>query len=195
VSIYNEDILLETSKVILQPIQTNHIEGLIAIANDASIWSYFTSELSAEEAMKTWVETAIQQRANNTRYPFVIIDKATNSVVGSSSYGNISERDKRLEIGWTWLGKDFQGTGLNRHCKYLLINYTFETLQYERVEFKTDVLNLQSRKALLKIGATEEGVLRSHTLMPHNRRRDTIFFSILRNEWEEIRNERYSDFL
>jgi RimJ/RimL family protein N-acetyltransferase len=101
--------------------------------------------------------------------------------------GNISFIDKRVEIGWTWYGNDYRGTGINTHCKFLLLQYAFETLQFERVEIKTDFLNERSKAALKKIGATFEGVLRSHMQMPHNRRRDSAYFSILKNEWPGIK--------
>lgn len=103
--------------------------------------------------------------------------------MGSTSFGNYSERDKRIEIGWTWLGKDYQGNGYNVQAKELLLNYCFEVLELERVEAKTDVLNKAARSSLLKSGFTEEGVLRSHTLMTNNRRRDTIYFSVLKSEY------------
>ena len=126
---------------------------------------------------------------NKKRLAFSIIDKQTNSLVGSTSIGNISERDKRVEIGWTWLGREFQGKGINDQAKYMLLKYCFEELHCERVEFKTDILNVPARNALKRIGAVEEGVLRSHTLMTNNRRRDTIYYSILRQEWENIKTK------
>ena len=107
--------------------------------------------------------------------------------MGSTSFGNISLRDKRAEIGWTWIGQNYQGKGINSEIKYLMIKYLFETLDFERVELKTDVLNIKARKALLRIGLKEEGVLRSHTLMTHGRRRDTVYYSLLKSEWEEIK--------
>ncbi|WP_262507686.1 GNAT family N-acetyltransferase [Zunongwangia profunda] len=103
--------------------------------------------------------------------------------MGSTSFGNYSEKDQRIEIGWTWLGKDFQGNGYNFQAKVLLLNYCFKTLALERVEAKTDVLNRAARNSLLKSGFVEEGILRSHTLLTNNRRRDTIYYSILKAEY------------
>ena len=102
---------------------------------------------------------------------------------------NIAMEDKRLEIGSTWLAKAYQGTGLNKFCKHLLLEYAFNEMGIIRVEFKTDVLNLASRKALLKIGATEEGIFRSHMQVYNGRRRDTIYFSILKDEWEDVKEK------
>ena len=175
--------VLEDEVVRLRLMQHNDLDKLQTIAFEPSIWLFFTVDICDELSLKNWVEAAIYDYMNKNRVPFVIEIKDTNKVVGSTSFGEVSERDSRLEIGWTWLGKEFQGKGLNTRVKRLMLQFAFEYLEVERVEFKTDVLNFQSRKALNKIGAVEEGVLRSHTLMPNNRRRDTVYFSILKNEW------------
>ena len=178
---------LETDKVILRPLRREDYDRFIEMTEDKNLWTYFTNDLSDKTALRTWVETAVQQIKDKKRLAFSIINKRTNSLVGSTSIGNISERDKRVEIGWTWLSRAFQGKGLNDHSKYLLLKYCFEELGCERVEFKTDVLNIPARNALERIGAVEEGILRSHTLMTNNRRRDTIFYSILKPEWENVK--------
>ena len=171
----------------MRPISLDDYESFIEICSDKDLWIYFTSDLSNKDTLQKWIETGEQETKNKKRLAFSIIDKQTNLQAGSTSIGNISERDKRLEIGWTWLGREFQGKGINDQAKYLLLKYCFEELDCERVEFKTDVLNKSARNALKRIGAVEEGVLRSHTLMTHNRRRDTIYYSILRNEWKNIK--------
>jgi RimJ/RimL family protein N-acetyltransferase len=112
-----------------------------------------------------------------------VIDKRSGKLLGSTGFGNYFPRDQRIEIGWTWLGKAFQGIGINAQMKSLMLQYAFEELEMLRVEFKTDVLNLPARQALLRLGAAEEGVLRSHTLMTQGRRRDTIYYSFLKGEW------------
>jgi RimJ/RimL family protein N-acetyltransferase len=103
------------------------------------------------------------------------------------SFGNMAEEHGRLEIGWSWLGRDFRGTQINKWSKYLMLAYAFEDLACERVEFKTDALNVRARKGLLKIGAKEEGTLRSYNLMPGNRRRDAVYYSILKHEWPQVK--------
>ena len=112
-----------------------------------------------------------------------------NKIIGSSSFGNISYYDKRIEIGWTWLARECQGKGFNQSAKYLMLKYGFETLHMERIEFKSDVLNIAARKGLSKIGCMEEGILRSHTLMTNRRRRDTMYYSILKDEWSGIKQK------
>ena len=178
---------LQTDSILLRPIEKKDFESFIELTNEQSMWQYFTSDLSEKTELKEWVNTALKQIEGKSRLAFSIVDKSNDRVVGSTSFGNISCKDKRLEIGWTWLGKEYQGKGINSQLKHLMLGYCFETAGYERVEFKTDVLNIPARKALLKVGMVEEGVLRSHTLMTHNRRRDTIFYSILKSEWPEVK--------
>jgi len=183
----NFERILQTDEVLLRPLLIEDFEQLADLTNDQSMWTYFTSDLSDKAVLRDWIADAILQKENKTRLPFAVIDKASRKIVGSTSFGNISYRDKRIEIGWTWLGKEYQGKGINNQVKYLMISYCFEVLDFERVEFKTDVLNIPARKALSRIGMTEEGVLRSHTLMTHDRRRDTIFYSVLKSEWNALK--------
>ena len=184
---------LEDARVLLRSFQPSDTAALSAIAMDEEIWRYMITRISNGEELDSWVQTATAGYQNGTRYTFMIVDKATGKLAGSTSYGNISVPDKRLEIGWTWLSKDYRGSGLNRHCKFLLLRFAFEVLQMERVELKGDALNMRSRKAMRKIGATEEGILRSHTLMHDGRRRDTVYYSILRPEWQQIKNTIFKD--
>ncbi|WP_187264094.1 GNAT family N-acetyltransferase [Pontibacter beigongshangensis] len=179
------DIILENNHVLLRALQPTDAPGLMAIVLDDRIWQFTTSRIADAAELDQWLAAALTAREQQQRYTFVIVDKASGAIAGSTAFGNISVPDRRLEIGWTWLGQGFWGSGLNKACKYLLLSYAFEVLQYERVELKTDVLNLRSRKAMCKLGATEEGVLRSHTLMHDGRRRDTIYYSLLLPEWEE----------
>jgi RimJ/RimL family protein N-acetyltransferase len=134
------------------------------------------------------VLSAIEDRRKLAKYSFAIFDKEIEKYAGSTSFGNISNSDQRLEIGWTWIGKEFQRTGLNRNCKFLLLQYCFKILEFERVEFKTDSRNLQSRKAIEEIGGTLEGEFRSHSIMSDGHRRNTVYYSILKNEWPALKN-------
>lgn len=177
---------LETKWVLLRPLAPEDYNEFIDLANDSDMWTYFTNDLSDKKVLRSWVEASVLELKNEKRLALAIIDKKTNSLAGSTSIGNISERDKRVEIGWTWLGRKYHGKGINDSAKYLLLKYCLEELDCERVEFKTDVLNKPARNALKRIGAVEEGVLRSHTSMTHNRRRDTIYYSVLKDEWKEV---------
>lgn len=163
--------------------ESEDFDEISKLTQDPAMWFYFTSDLSNLEELRSWIDSTVIDRKNKKRLAFVIIEKISGKIIGSTSFGNYSERDKRIEIGWTWLGKEFQRNGYNNQAKELLLNYCFEVLELERVEAKTDVLNKAARSSLLKSGFTQEGILRSHTLMTNNRRRNTIYFSVLKSEY------------
>lgn len=191
--IISQNLKLETDKVILRPMQQEDVSSFARIVNDASLWKYFTFLLNNYSELQRWVETALKEREEGKRIPFSIIEKTTGDVCGSTSLGSISYYDKRIEIGWSWLGKQFQGTGINFHAKFSMLCYAFDVLNWERVEIKTDNLNERAKQGLRKIGAKEEGVLRSHMQMPLGRRRDSIFFSILKDEWPLVKNSIFKE--
>lgn len=184
---------IETDKVRLRPLETNDVLSFSVLVKENALWKYFTFELNEPGELEKWVGLAINDREKGIRFPFTIIEKETNTITGSSSYGSISFFDKRIEIGWSWLGKQFQGTGINFHAKFCLLNYAFDILKFERVEIKTDNLNERAKQALRKIGAVEEGVLRSHMQMPKGRRRDSVYFSIIKKDWPAVRNSIFKD--
>jgi RimJ/RimL family protein N-acetyltransferase len=190
---FSPSLVLETSRVALRLMQLSDIEALFAIAAPPEIWKYFTFELNNKATLQQWIEAALQERAQQKRMPFVIINKETDIICGCTSFGNISFYDKRIEIGWTWLGTGSMGTGINHHAKFVLLSYAFDAMRFERVEIKTDNLNERAKKALVHIGATEEGVLRSHMLMPHGRRRDSVYYSILKEDWETVKMLYFGD--
>jgi RimJ/RimL family protein N-acetyltransferase len=184
-----ENIVLENDRVRLEPFDKNHLNELLPIAiKHPDLLQYSPSPFGTPELLEENISKAITSRIDKQRYPFVIFDKLNNRFVGSTSFGNISTKDKRLEIGWTWIDRESQGTGLNKYCKHLLLSYAFEKLIMQRVEFKTDNRNNQSKKAIGKIGGTFEGILRSHTVMRNGYRRDTAYYSILKHEWDSINN-------
>ncbi|VFR28729.1 GCN5-related N-acetyltransferase [plant metagenome] len=186
-----KDLVLENDVVRLRRIAIDDKPGYARIAFDPDIWTYFVSTVTDAASLDTFVEQGIRDTLNGTRIVFTIIDKRSGAVAGSASYGNIAPADRRLEIGWSWLGAPYRGNGTNRAVKSLLLGHAFDALGCERVEFKTDVLNTRARKGLLGIGAKEEGVLRSFNVMPGGRRRDAIYYSILKAEWPAVRAERF----
>ena len=171
----------------MRNLRPSDLEGLWAISQEPALWTWFTRELNYRDQLEAFVAEAFTQQQQQTRYPFTVIDLVTGSIAGSTSFGNISFPDKRVEIGWTWFGNDFRGTGVNMHCKYLMLDYAFGKMGCERVEIKTDALNERSRAAIRKLGMKEEGVLRSHMTMPYGRRRDSVYYSMLLSEWQEAR--------
>ncbi|MEU6895116.1 GNAT family N-acetyltransferase [Streptomyces sp. NPDC046557] len=178
---------LENDRVRLTPVCEADREGVRAVAMDPDIWRYFVSAVETDADFETFFGAMLADHAAGRRAVHVITDKATGRIAGSMSFGNMAEADRRLEIGWSWLGRDFRGKGINHWAKALLLEQAFDVLEAERVEFKTDVLNLQARRGLRNIGATEEGTLRSFNYMPGGRRRDAVFYSVLRAEWPEVR--------
>lgn len=182
---FNEDITLENEVALLRPLQIADLGNLLPVAvEDKTLLQFSPMAIYSPELLKTYLEKAVSHRANNIRYPFIIFSKRHNQYAGSTSFLNISNPDDRLEIGHTWIGRDFQQTGLNRNCKYLLLNFAFNILGAQRVELKTDERNIASRTAIEKIGGKLEGILRNHMVMSDGFRRNTYMYSILKSEWD-----------
>jgi RimJ/RimL family protein N-acetyltransferase len=179
--------LLENDQVRLVPLKETHREPLRTIAIDPDIWRYFVSRVDSEAEFDAFFDATLADHRSGRRVVLVVIDKRTHRVAGSMSFGNLSEADSRLEIGWSWLGRDFRGAGINRWAKFLLLKHAFEVLGAQRVEFKTDVRNIRARRGLRNIGAVEEGVLRSFNPMPDGRRRDAVYYSVLAAEWPTVK--------
>lgn len=178
---------LGNDHVELRPLREDDREPLREIAMDTDIWRYFIIRVETGEDFDAFFDTALADQQAGRRVAYHITDKSTGRTAGSMSFCNMSEPDGRLEIGWSWLGKAFRGQGVNRWAKFLMLEHAFDRLGAHRVEFKTDVLNLQARQGLRNIGAIEEGTLRSFNPMPGGRRRDAIFYSVLRAEWPGVR--------
>jgi RimJ/RimL family protein N-acetyltransferase len=190
-----ETITLENDLIRLEPLSEIHFNELLAISlKNPDLLKFSPSPFGSEESLKNNFYQALQAQKDGLRYTFCIYDKSEARYIGCSSFGNISTENQRLEIGWTWIDKKSQGRGLNQHCKYLLLSYAFDELEIERVEFRTDSRNVQSRKALEKIGGVYEGTLRSHTLMLDGYRRDTAYYSILKSDWTRLKNEKFASF-
>ena len=185
---FNQNLILENNRVRLEPLEARHFEYLLPIALAyPDLLRYSPSKFGTAEALQNYMTTAFQNKEAKQRYPFAIFDKNIQQYVGTTSYGNIKNAHQRIEVGWTWITKSVQRTGLNRNSKFLLLQYVFETLEFERFELKTDSRNWQSRNAMMGIGAKYEGELRSHTLMSDGFRRNTVYYSILKDEWKGIK--------
>jgi RimJ/RimL family protein N-acetyltransferase len=178
---------LENEHLLLRPITPDDRASIHEIALDPDIWRYFVSLVETDADFEAFFEATLADHAAGRRAVYHITDKSTGRAAGSMSYGNMAEADGRIEIGWSWLGRDFRGKGLNRWAKYLLLEHAFERMGALRVEFKTDVLNEQARRGLRNIGAVEEGVMRSFNPMPGGRRRDAIYYSVLSAEWPRVK--------
>jgi len=179
--------MLEGSFVRLEPMTMEHHAGLTAIGLDPEIWRLTVANVRTPEEMRTYMESALRLQTDGSSLPFVTIERSSGRIVGSTRFGNYDSLNRRIEIGWTWLAPAWQRTATNTEAKYLMLTHAFERLGCVRVELKTDVLNRPSRKAMTRIGAKEEGILRKHTLMWTGRYRDTVFYSILDDEWPQVK--------
>ena len=191
---FTQHVVLENSRVRLRPLEVTDFEALKAIAFTPDIWRWTLTRADDAVSLAAYINGALQDRAAERRYPFVIIDRETGQLAGSTSYYNVSEPHQSLSIGYTWVGLDFQRTGLNRAAKHLLLCHAFGALGCERVELETDRRNQQSQNAMRRMGATEEGILRSHKITQGGGRRDTVIFSILKPEWDELRRTVFAEY-
>lgn len=182
-----ETVSLEGRVVRLEPLSLDHLDGLCLVGLDEDLWRLTVSQVHTRDDLQRYIQTALTERAHGVSLPFATLERATGQPIGSTRFGNIDRQHRRVEIGWTWLGRTWQRTPANTEAKFLMLQYAFEELGCIRVEFKTDVLNERSRRALLRIGAQQEGILRQHMITEGDRLRDTVYFSILDREWPTVR--------
>lgn len=182
-----KSVTLEGQAVRLAPLKLEYLSELYEAASDDSLWLWTVNVVKDREDMLRYVETALGEAARKVSVPFVTIDKATDKIVGSTRFGNIDPKNRRAEIGWTWINPRWQRTPINTEAKFLMLRHAFETWNCVRVELKTDVLNEKSRSAILRIGAKEEGIFRRHQITDAGRFRDTVYFSIIDSEWQTVK--------
>jgi RimJ/RimL family protein N-acetyltransferase len=180
-------VTLDGSRVRLEPLDETHLEHLVRVGTDDAIWRWITGLPMDEQGVRAWFDQTRANAETGTEVPFATIDCASGRAIGSTRFMTITPEHRRLEIGWTWVGTAFQRTGANREAKLLQLTHAFESLDAERVEFKTHARNEKSRAALTGIGATFEGVLRHHTIMPDGSNRDSAFYSVLADEWPDVK--------
>ena len=181
---FSENYILESEMVRLEPLQVSHIPSLLTYSlHQPEIWQFSSIAAIGEANFKNYVQIALDQREKLMEYAFVVYDKRSNEYAGSTRFYDIQLHNKTLQLGYTWYGTQFHGTGLNKHCKYLLLEFAFEKMGMERVEFRADNNNERSKAAMISIGCKVDGVLRSNMLKLDGTRRDSIVLSILRDEW------------
>ena len=179
----SKEIVLENDRVMLRPMKSKDLDLLTHFSlNESELWTYSLTPANGIENLKMYMSKALADRAAGKSYPFIVMDKTANKIAGSTRFYDINEGYSTIQLGYTWYGKEFQGTGLNKNCKYLMLSYAFENWQMERVEFRADYNNKRSIAAMKSIGCVEEGVLRSNCSSPAGRR-DSIVLSILKDEW------------
>ena len=171
----------------LRPLTRDDTEALVAVGLDPGLWQHTVSQVRSHADMARYIETALEEQSAGRSLPFIIGSRSDQRVVGCTRYGNIDRHNRRVEIGWTWVAPPWQRTPINTEAKLLLLRHAFESLGCVRVEFKTDRLNEKSRAALHRIGAVEEGTFRRHMITDSGRWRDSVYFSIVAEEWPAVR--------
>jgi RimJ/RimL family protein N-acetyltransferase len=180
-------LVLEGQAVRLEPLGPQHLDGLCAVGLDRELWRLTVTQVHDRDAMGRYVAAALDDQRAGSALPFATIWRETGAVIGSTRFGSASPPNRRVEIGWTWLGRAWQRTRANTEAKYLMLCHAFERWGCLRVELKTSALNVRSRAAILRLGAQEEGVLRRHMLNDDGSRRDSVFFSIIAEEWPDVK--------
>jgi RimJ/RimL family protein N-acetyltransferase len=188
---FEETYILEDDRVLLRPLADTDFDYLLPFSlREPELWQFSLISGNGEEGLRNYIRTALEGRDARKEYPFIVYDKQKAAYAGSTRFYDIQLNHQTVQLGYTWYGKDFQGTGLNKHCKFLLLDFAFDKMRLERVEFRADNKNKRSIAAMKSIGCIEEGVLRSNTIKQDGNRRDSIVLSILKAEWENGVKER-----
>ncbi len=178
---------LEGTHVRLEPLQESHHPSLCEVGLDPDLWTLIPTRVLDPDQMLNFIRLQLADQEKGTALPFATIDRASNKVVGNTRFMNIDLPNKRVEIGGTWIAKPWQRTAINTEAKYLMMRHAFETLGCNRVEWKTDALNTQSRNAILRLGAKQEGIFRQHIVTWNGRLRDSVYFSVIAPEWPDVK--------
>lgn len=194
-NVLNSEIILENNRVLLLPFNNPRNQELKEIIFNDSIWEFMGMFIKSNHDFDEYIENTINDKNKGVCYPFLIIDKLNNRVAGSTRYGNINLSSEKSEIGWTWYGKDFQGTGLNKACKFELLNFGFESIGFRRIQFSADEENIRSQKAIEKLGAKKEGLFRNNYIDSKGNSKNDVYYSIIKNEWNTLKEEIFQEFL
>ena len=184
-----EPVILEGKFVRLEPMRVDHLPALCKVGLDPSLWEWTNALVKDESDMERYLREALADQALGTAVPFVTIDRKTDKVVGSTRFGNIDTKNRKVEIGWTWINPEWQRTPINSEAKLLMFAHAFEVWKCVRVELKTNRYNEKSRAAMTRIGCVEEGILRNHMIRENGQYRDSVYFSIIESEWEKVRDD------
>lgn len=181
---FEENIFLENDRVLLRPLLKEDFDQLLYFSeNEPEIWKYSLANVSGKTNLEIYIANAIRTKNALTAFPFIVYDKKFKAYAGSTRFYDLNTLQRNMLLGNTWYGKQFQGTGLNKNCKYLLLQYAFENMKMERIELRADNGNERSKAAMRSMGATEEGILRKDCYNAEGGRRDSVVFSILKEEW------------
>ena len=182
------DFILENERVLLRPLVQDDAVYLSAyVKEEPALWKYALTPITTDQEFAQYMANAVEARQLKLAYPFIVFDKLQNKYVGSTRFYDIQLNNSSTQFGYTWYSESTWGTGLNEHCKFLLLQFAFETIGFERIEFRADNRNKRSIAAMQKIGCTVEGILRNHLPTSDGTRRDSIVLSMLKNEWPKIK--------
>lgn len=184
-----EPVTLTGRRVELRPLSWEHYEELAAISNEDAIWSLYSNTGQSRDQLRQWIAGCLSNHDAGTCVPFATVDRSSGRIAGCTTFMNIDRPNKRVEVGGTWLGLAFQRTHINTEAKHLMFRHAFEVWGCNRVELKTDALNAQSRAAIVRIGAKKEGILRRHMVTYTGRVRDTVYYSVIAEEWPELKEK------
>ena len=194
IEILKSNIELENNRVLLIPFENIRTQELKGIIFNNEIWKYMGIFIRTEFDFENYIKNTLKDKENGVCYPFLIIDKKNGKVAGSTRYGNINIASQKCEIGWTWYGKDFQGTGLNKACKYELLKFGFENIDFRRIQFSADQENARSQRAIEKLGAIQEGIFRNNYVDPEGKSKNDIYYSIIAEDWENVKKQNFTEF-
>ncbi len=181
-------VTLTGHKIRLEPLSEAHVPDLALVGLDDEIWRFMLyGEIRTQEHLRGWVLEMLERQKKGRDLPFVVIENYSQRAIGATRYLNIDLENRGLEIGGTWYGKDFRGSGVNVEAKYLLLRHAFESLRCVRVQFKTDLRNVRSQRAIERLGAVKEGILRNHMILPDGYKRHSVMYSIIDTEWPEVK--------
>lgn len=182
-----EEAELESISVKLSPLRVEHADELVLAASDGNLWELWFTSVPSKDSINSYISHALNQQAKGLALPFVVIDKASGKIVGSTRFCHADVANKRVEVGYTWYSNSFQRSSINTECKTLLLTHAFEVLDAIAVEFRTHWHNQASRQAIARLGAKQDGVLRNHQKMANGLYRDTVVFSIIDLEWPAVK--------
>ena len=184
--------ILENHRVKLAPLEASHLETLWPIAQQMDLHRYGANDISTIEKLKNYIQIALEEASVKKSLPFIIYDKVANTVVGCTRFGHIDNNNKVLHIGWTWISPATRGTGFNHQMKFLMLKHAFETIKFEKVEFRIDERNIASRKAVEKLGAKLEGILRKNIIVKDGFKRSSCCYGILIEEWPRLKKTNFN---
>lgn len=187
-------IELRNNRISLLPITAEHIQEMKLLSSDSDIWTWYTEDLTEPEALVRWMFTRLEETERGEKMTYSVVLNDTEQIIGSISYGHIDWAERGIEIGWTWLGAEFIGAGINKHMKFLMLQHVFESMGIVRLELRTDSTNIRSRRAMEKIGAQHDSTLRNHRRTRGGKRRDSVVYSIIKSEWSEVKDTIFNDF-